>query len=82
MKPTCFCGQAMRFPRYQNKSRCSNCGAKWESAMGGFWAEGLNVLIFTPNLTKECVPEKKDRYKNYPKARQKKRYRSRCAGVL
>jgi len=52
--PTCKCGQAIRFGVGQTKSRCNvpGCGMRWERGPEGYWAIGLNTVLFTPYLAR------------------------------
>ena len=78
LTPVCKCGQAITFPRGKNKARCSadSCGMRWERNEAGYWAIGLNTIIFTPIFprVKACsVKSREEKYCNYPKAKRKRK---------
>jgi len=58
LEPKCLCGRPMLFPVGRSKTNCvtTGCGIKWEQGPEGYWALGLNRILFIPIFTE---PEKK-----------------------
>lgn len=71
---TCSCGQALDLPEGEVKTICS-CGLVWEIDNGGFWFTNL-IIRFDPPSPKPKVSKvvnRAERYRNYPKSKQKRR---------
>ncbi|TGE36857.1 hypothetical protein E4K67_17305 [Desulfosporosinus fructosivorans] len=78
----CLCGQTMKFPEGEIRTKCS-CGATWECGFEGYWYAQSIVTPFAPILAKPAVSSSKsrnDRYRNYPKSKIKNKKKGRKVG--
>lgn len=48
LTPKCICGHKIYIKRGQKTRRCPDCGVPWLRDKSGYWAMGLNTVLFTP----------------------------------